>query len=142
MYMGYIFSFTLIYFFSERLFGINIMTNQSGFGYFVSFVLISIVILLLWIWMRTGYEVDDGLLTVKTGPFRNKIKIKEIKRICPNKLSIRVGPALSREVLEIQHGQHSDVINISPKNEVDFIEVLVAENPDIEVDEKLRALVL
>ncbi len=68
------------------------------------------MIIALLIWFGTGYKIEDAILKFRT-------------------------PALSVDRLEILYGKFS-VMDISPKNEKEFIRLLVTEKPHIQIDEK------
>ncbi len=85
------------------------------------------------VWFGTGYKVEGEFLKVRYGPFKSKIKIKEIKNIRRTK-SPFTAPALSVDRLEILYGRY-DVINISPKSESELIHSLLAINPNIQLDD-------
>ena len=105
----------------------NIFSSEPG--YIIGTLLIGF---LLWIWFGTGYSVEDGLINIRFGPFRSKVSIKEIKTISKTRNPFSA-PALSTNRLEILYGKY-DMLNISPKNENDFIKLLLSENPHIKID--------
>ncbi|PIC80192.1 hypothetical protein CSV75_09545 [Sporosarcina sp. P18a] len=126
---GFILFMILIYIFGGEPVGWQLITYKSVPGYIIG---ASILTLLLWIWFGTGYKVDGELLKLKFGPFKSKIHINEIKKISRTK-SPFTAPALSVDRLEILYGKY-DVINISPKNESEFILSLLAVKPNIQID--------
>ena len=95
----------------------------------------TIIGFLLWIWFGTGYKVQEEHIKVQFGPFRSSIRIEEIKKVSKIK-SPFTAPALSVNRLEILYGKY-DVMDISPKNENEFIRLLVTKNPQIQVDQKI-----
>ena len=108
------------------------ITYKSVLGYVLS---ASTIGLMLWIWFRTGYKVVGEIIRVQFGPFRSTISIKEIKKLNKNK-SPFMAPALSVDHLEILYSNYK-VINISPKDEKEFIRLLVTNNPNIEIHNEL-----
>lgn len=120
----------LIYIFGGEPGGWQLITYKSILGYIISALLL---ILLLWIWFGTGYEIEKAVLKVRSGPFKSKIEIKEIKKIRKTKNPF-TAPALSVDRLEILYSNY-EVINISPKNEAAFVHHLLAVNPNIQVDD-------
>ncbi|WP_200411314.1 PH domain-containing protein [Virgibacillus salexigens] len=110
----------------------QLITYNSVLGFIINVLITG---LLIWIWLGTGYKVKGGLIKVKSGPFRATIRIEEIKRLSKTK-SPFTAPALSVDRLEILYGKY-DVMSISPKNETEFIRLLVTENPHIQIDKKL-----
>lgn len=108
----------------------NIELFDNGIGY--RFIIL--------VWFGTGYNIEEGHIKIKSGPFRSTIKIEEIKKINTKKVPFAFpfeGPALSVNRLEVFHGKYHDVMNISPKNEKDFIKIIVSENPHIQIDKNL-----
>jgi len=95
------------------------------------------LILLLWIWFGTGYEIKENYLLVRSGPFRKKIAISEIKEVELHSngedLAIVIGPALSFTRINIIYSDSFDLISISPKNRENFIHELSLRNRDIKI---------
>jgi membrane protein YdbS with pleckstrin-like domain len=76
----------------------------------------------VWIFTTTRYDLSDGTLRVRSGPFRWSIPVADIKSITPthNPLS---SPALSLDRLRIEYGQGRAVM-ISPNDKDAFLRVL------------------
>ncbi|MDQ0164003.1 PH domain-containing protein [Aeribacillus alveayuensis] len=102
MFWGIIAFNILIYIFGKEPVGMQLITYKSLFGYIIGFMTIGV---LLWIWFETGYKIEDGLLKIKYGPFRQSIKIKEIKKIRKVK-SPFTSPSLSIHKLEILYSYY------------------------------------
>ncbi|MBA2174924.1 PH domain-containing protein [Halobacillus locisalis] len=132
LYWGVILFIVLIYIFGGEPVGMQLITYKSVLGYVLS---ASTIGLLLWIWFRTGYKLVDGIIKVQYGPFRRTITIKEIKKLNKN-MSPFMAPALSVDRLEILHNNYK-IIHVSPKNEEEFIRLLVKENPKIQISHKI-----
>ena len=96
-------------------------------------VLSSIGLFLLWIWFKTGYTIEDDLVTIQVGPFKKKIRIEEIHSIKETK-NASSAPALSRDKLEINYAQYK-MIAISPRNKPEFMHQLLKQNPAITMKE-------
>lgn len=103
----------------------------------IVYYLIGIIIIgiLIWIWFGTGYKIEGKVLKVQCGPFQWKLNIKEIRTVRKVK-SIFSSPALSIDRLEIYYDRYK-LIRISPENESEFIDLLLKENPNIQL--KYRA---
>lgn len=92
--------------------------------------------LLCWIISKTFYEIkNDSLLICKSGPFKKKIQIKNIKRIefhngliIPSLWKL----SLSDKGIIIFYNQFDDIY-ISPKNADKFLTELLKINPNIVV---------
>jgi hypothetical protein len=104
----------------------------SLIGGLIGFIIIG---LLIWTWFGTGYRIENEMIIVKCGPYKRKINIQEINKIGKNK-SIWSAPALAVDRLAIHYGRYDGVL-IAPKNESEFILLLLDKNPNIEVDEEL-----
>jgi hypothetical protein len=113
--------------------GTQFISSESAIG---RIFMIIITIPLIWIWFRTGYMIEDAKIRVKFGPIRWTIKINDIKKINKVKHPF-TAPALSVNRLELLYGTFG-VICLSPKNERKFIELLLMENPQIQLEEKLK----
>jgi hypothetical protein len=88
--------------------------------------------LLLWIWFGTYYEVSNGKLTYRNGPFSGGIEINTIREIRKAGAFSFVGmkPALSMNGIIIAYNQF-DEIYIAPNNKRKFIDELLRWNPGI-----------
>ncbi|WP_139343293.1 PH domain-containing protein [Virgibacillus siamensis] len=89
---------------------------------------------MLWIWFGTGYRIENHVIKIKNGPFRSEIAIQDINSIGKTK-SLMATPALSVERLTLRYGKYSEML-LSPKNEKEFVELLLAKNPQIKLIEK------
>ena len=99
-----------------------------------------VVIFLIEMLIHTQYVfVDDQMLKVETGRFVRKVNL-EINRI----VSIRkvrsltvMAPALSFSRLEITYQGHKKTgkVQLSPRNEEDFIHYLLKKNPSVKMEE-------
>lgn len=71
-----------------------------------------------WIIFGTFYHIEDDNLLVRSGPFRWRIAIKDIRRIIPthNPLS---SPALSLDRLRIEYGNGRSIM-VSPADKEGF----------------------
>ncbi|MCM3409822.1 PH domain-containing protein [Metabacillus litoralis] len=99
----------------------------------IAYYLIGIISIgiLIWIWFGTGYKIEDDLLKAQCGPFQWKLNVKEIRKVRKVK-SIFTSPALSIDRLDIYYGKYN-LIRISPENESEFIDLLLKENPQIQL---------
>lgn len=132
--VGQILFFIFLHF---LIFGWQII--HSMFGYLLYGIIIVMLLLSIWVWVRTGYKIEKGSVQITSGPFRKTIQIDEIKTVSTHKTFIGAvgffsGPALSIHQLEILYGPDHDVINISPKNKDNFMRTIVAENPHVRID--------
>ena len=130
MIWGLILFMILIYIFGGESVGLQLITYKSISGYIIAVLILT---LLLWIWFGTGYKVEGEFLKIRYGPFKSKIKIKEIKKIRRTKNPF-IAPALSVDRLEVLFSKY-DVINISPKSESELIHSLLTINPKIQLDD-------
>src|SRR5690625_133442 len=115
----------LIYIFGGEPVGNQFITYKSIPGYIIGILMVT---LLLWLWFGTGYQIKRDMLSIRFGPFRKSIKINDIKTISS------IGSSLSVEKLTIHYGKY-DVISVSPKSKIQFIDFLLAINPNIQLDD-------
>lgn len=100
-------------------------------------LLLLIAIQLLWFWFRTGYSVKDGKLKAIYGPYSKTVMISDIQKISKSN-NLLAAPALAIDRLNIHYGKY-DTLLISPKNEQEFIILLLQENVQIQLDDKVRS---
>lgn len=129
---GFVLFMIAAYVFGGEPIGMQFITYNSIAGYVLSVLIIG---LLLWLWFGTGYKIEGGFIKIKFGPFQSKVKIAEITKLRATKNPLSA-PALSIDRIEILYGKYGTAL-VSPKNRVQFIKTLLAENPGIEVDEAL-----
>ncbi|WP_216827555.1 PH domain-containing protein [Alkalihalobacterium elongatum] len=95
---------------------------------------------MVWLWFGTGYLLTDKQLKIKYGPFNKTINIADISKINKTKNPLSA-PALSINRLEIVYGKFYDFTLISPVEERQFILELLKENPNIQLDEKVKEII-
>jgi len=91
--------------------------------------------LLVWIWFGTGYRIEDETINIENGPFKSKVSINEINMISKRR-NLLATPALSLDRLVLQCGKYNEIL-LSPKNEKEFINLLLIKNPRIKLDETI-----
>ena len=99
---------------------------------FIFFVIGLTVWLVLDIYFRTYYLVEEDIVRVVSGPFRWKVPISEITSIRATK-SILSSPALSMNRLELKYGKYKYII-ISPEDKHGFVEEIVKRNDKVQVN--------
>lgn len=90
------------------------------------------------IWFGTGYRVENNTLKIQGGPFKQTVNIQEIKKITKEK-SIVTSAALAIDRLLIHYDNYK-YASISPKEEYEFIKLLLNKNPQIQIDKALSTL--
>jgi hypothetical protein len=120
--------------------GLPILTKDSisVAQIIISLTIISIPVgLFFWIWVDTYYIIENGTLTVKSGPIKWEVPISEISLIRLNQKTIGGvwKPTLSWDCIEIKIKQSGSVF-ITPDNLNDFIGHLKMLNERIEIKEK------
>jgi hypothetical protein len=69
---------------------------------------------IVWIWLNTYYEIQDGLLYYRSGPIKGKLPVKSIIKITQNQtMYAGTKPALARNGLIITYGKWNEIY-ISP----------------------------
>jgi hypothetical protein len=102
-------------------------------------IMVAVILFVGWIWFGTGYEISDGELKIRSGPFRQRIPIQEIREIKKTRNPLS-SPACSLDRMEIKYGQSKRVM-ISPADKENFIKTIIEKSPSIQLDEALRNLV-
>lgn len=73
----------------------------------------------LWILCATHYTLSDGMLSVRSGPFRWHIPVAKITSITPTS-NAASSPALSLDRLNIRYGDHRSIM-VSPREKDAFL---------------------
>lgn len=82
----------------------------------------------LWIFRSTSYTVGADTLTVRGGPLRIVIPIREITRVKATR-SLESSPALSLDRLAVEYGKGKRVL-ISPSDKAGFLKALARAGVD------------
>ncbi len=111
-----------------------IIAGEFEFSNLVAFLLLGMVIcMLLWLWFETNYEIKEGKLVYKSGPFRGNIEISKIQHITRDKtMWSGFKPALGLRGLIIRYNKWDDIY-ISPADKESFIAELLKLNSNIEI---------
>ena len=88
--------------------------------------------LLIWVWFGTNYRIENEFIQIKYGPFNERIAIQDITNISKKK-SLLITPALALDRIVLRYGKYGELL-ISPKNEDEFIDLLLTKNPAIRLD--------
>jgi len=107
---------------------------KPGKGQFM--IMIAVILFVGWIWFGTGYEISDGELKIRCGPFRQTIPLQEISEIKKTRSPLS-SPACSLDRMEIKYGKSKRVM-ISPADKENFIKTIVERSPHIRLDQDLR----
>ena len=76
----------------------------------------------VWLMLSTVYRVDGGALTIRSGPFRWRIPLKDIETVQPSR-SLLSSPALSIRRLEIRYAGRRRIL-VSPAEPERFLRAL------------------
>ena len=87
--------------------------------------------LLLWLAWATHYELVEHDLLVRSGPFRWRVPLAQIRSVVPSR-SVVSAPALSLDRLRIDYGRASSIL-ISPRDKLRFLSELQRRCPGIDV---------
>jgi membrane protein YdbS with pleckstrin-like domain len=93
-----------------------------------------VVSFVAWLFLTTQYRVENDVLTVRSGPLRWKIPIRDIDSVTATRNPLS-SPALSLDRLQIHYrsGARETDILVSPDDKRGFIAALVASNGAIRV---------
>lgn len=86
-------------------------------------------LIVCWILISTYYELRTGELLAHSGPFTWRIPLAEVTDVRESS-SVRSGPALSMDRLEIIYGG-GRVLMISPADKADFLAALRRRAPQL-----------
>ena len=89
-----------------------------------------VAVLILWVVLSTYYEFQADMLVAHSGPFSWRVPLKEIAAVRESN-SVRSGPALSMDRLEITYG-NGRVLLISPADKTGFLAALRRRAPATE----------
>ncbi len=121
-------SFLLFYFFWEHYTALTLFTAV-------------VVIFLIEMLIHTQYVfTGENRLKIETGRFVRKVDldISRIVKIRRVRSLVVMAPALSFYRLEIEYQGHKRTgkVQISPRNEEEFIRYLLKKNPEVQVERK------
>ncbi len=120
------------------VFGIVLFLTVSGKPSWIGVtILLPVILFVVHLFATTYYSIIENSLIVKCGFLYNKtIDINTIKKISETNNPIS-SPATSIDRLDITYGKYDSII-ISPKQKQDFIDDILALNPNIEVKFKKK----
>ncbi len=106
-------------------------TAQRGASVPLALAIVSAVVavLVVWIVLATYYEITEELLVAHSGPFTWRIPLRSISAVRASR-SVRSGPALSMERLEVTWGA-GQVLLISPRDAAGFLAALQRRAPHL-----------
>lgn len=100
------------------------INEQAELGVIGSVLIISIgLVLPVWVLTGTYYVLTDEWLLIRSGPFRWRIRVSDIRDVQPTRTLIS-SPALSMDRLMVIH--RKGVVVISPADKRAFIEAVNA----------------
>ena len=119
------------------LLGILYLTIASGERNLLSILIVILTIsLIVWILLDTRYVIKSNLLLYRSGPFRGRINILDIKKI--ENYSGLIPPVTMKPALGskgfILYYEQSDSIFITPEKSTMFIAELLKINPLITIN--------
>ena len=116
---------------------ISIILNFSVTLFNIFWGLLSLLVIgfLIWIWFATGYRIENETIRINNGPFKRQVNIKDINRIS-KRSNLLATHSLSIDRLVLHYGKYGEML-LSPKDESEFIELLLTKNPQIKVNVKI-----
>jgi hypothetical protein len=88
-----------------------------------------VAVMVVWVVLSTYYEFEHDTLVIHSGPFSWRIPLREIRTVRESN-SVRSGPALSMDRLEIAYGD-GRVMLISPADKAGFLALLHRRAPQL-----------
>ncbi|GGG54979.1 PH domain-containing protein [Paenibacillus radicis (ex Gao et al. 2016)] len=98
-------------------------------GSIIFLVSFALSFLLLWVWYKIYYVLDDSGLFIRNAPFSRKIPYENIVNVKPVKSWLSSAATSSRR-LEVYYGNY-DSIHISPLEEERFLNELLRRCPQL-----------
>jgi hypothetical protein len=125
---------SLMLFYVSILIPLQNGTLYSNDTIYLLLIALPIITLFFWAWLSTFYEIKQEKLIVLFGPFRWKVKIKQIKHIKRNVITWAgiLKPTLSWRGMEISYTRYGSMF-ISPEREDEFLKELLKINENIEL---------
>jgi hypothetical protein len=96
----------------------------------------AVTTLIIWTLLDTRYVIKNDFLFYRSGPFRSRISIKNIKKIQYYSglfVPVTTKPALDSKGYIISYNNNEDGLFVSPLKAEDFVKELLKINPKIEV---------
>lgn len=107
--------------------------SQPPMLIWVSLLLLATVLLMIWLWTGTSYEIDLKFLSYKSGPVRGKVKIENIRELVVGKtLWTGIKPATAIRGITVRYNLN-DEIYISPISNEHFVREILKVNPNIKI---------
>lgn len=116
------------------LIAISTSTGRNRAVLLLAIVTALVAGIVVWIMLSTYYEIAADALIAHSGPFSWRIPLKEITGVRESD-SVRSGPALSMDRLEITWGERN-VLQISPEDKATFLAALCTRAPRLAALEK------
>jgi hypothetical protein len=105
-------------------------------GLLIAAVCFAVAGMIAWIVLGTRYEVGDGALLARSGPFRFRVPLEGIREVRPTRNPISA-PACSLDRLQIDYevGGRSRWLLVSPKDKEGFLRALRDAIPRSRIEE-------
>jgi len=102
---------------------------------FILLTLLIPIILILWIYFDTYYQIENDKLKYKSGFIKGEIDVREISKIIKEKtMWSGIKPALAKKGLIIKYNRY-DEIYIAPESNNEVVKHLLTINKNIEIVE-------
>ena len=112
---------------------LNVLRFYNGHGYSMPVLMLTVFLAIMvgWMWLISSYTIENQTLSIKNGPFTQKVEINQIEQVKSGKPSI-FGGKLSKYKLTIYHKKRK--LNVFPIDKEDFIKSLLKINSKIKVE--------
>jgi hypothetical protein len=105
------------------LFAAGVLIQGSASDFWVGFPIVVLgAVFPFWLMVRTTYTFEDGVLHIRSGPFKWVVQVSDIRSVTPTRNPLS-SPALSLDRLNIVYGNGQSVM-ISPLDKAGFLEHL------------------
>ncbi len=114
---------------------VEIFMNFDWLSLIVFVIVLLTIVLLLWIYFGTSYEINQENFSYKSGPLKGKIAINRITEITKGKTKWSgIKPATAQKGLIVKYDKYNEIY-ISPKTNESFINELLKLNDEIRITE-------
>ncbi|MBO9676911.1 MAG: PH domain-containing protein [Acidovorax sp.] len=106
------------------------LQSRAGLDVAVAAAVVLLTLLLpLWLLLDTNYTMTEDELRVRSGPFRWRIALGDVREVSPSRSWIS-SPALSLDRLRIRYGAGRSIL-VSPREKQRFVDSLRQRCPAV-----------
>ena len=113
---------------------LNFLRFVNGYGFSIPIITLTffLTIMVVWMWLVSGYTIENQILKIKNGPFSQKVNVNEIIKVRSGSTSIFKGK-MAKYKLTISYHKNRK-LNLFPIDKEEFIKALLKINSKIKVE--------